>query len=310
MRQFVPLLAALVLLQIAFRIAVPNFWKQDNLIDLAQQISVNAILAFGMTLTILIRGIDLSVGALVALVGSASVWMLTRGGGGFIGAVLVGVGVASLFGLFNGLLTAVSRIPAFIVTLATMQLARGLAYRFNEARPMAIPDSATAYLYLGGGKLFGFIPMPIAIMLCVFAVGSYVLHFTVYGRHLYAIGGNREASRFAGIPMIRREVSVFVLCSLCAGISGMIAASQLYSAEPASGVNFELNAIAAAVVGGASLAGGAGTMLGTLLGALIIGTLDKGLNQSGVHFSLQYLVKGLVILAAVFVDMWQRKANT
>src|ERR1043165_9646091 len=214
MRQFLPLVGALVLLQIAFRTVVPNFWSPDNLIDLAQQISVNAILAFGMTLTILIRGIDLSVGALVALVGSASVWTLTRGGGGFIGALAAGLGVAAFFGLANGVLVAVSRIPAFIVTLATMQIARGLAYRFNNAQPMRIPSIETAYLYIGGGKLLGFIPMPIVIMLAVFIAASYVLHFTTYGRHLYAIGGNREAAHYAGIPLGKREVSVFVLCSL------------------------------------------------------------------------------------------------
>ncbi len=309
MRQFLPLVGALVLLQVAFRLNVPNFWSQSNLIDLAQQISVNAILAFGMTFTILIRGIDLSVGALCALVGTASVWVLTKSGTGFVAAALTGLAVAGLFGMANGALTAITRIPAFIVTLATMQIARGLALRFNEARPMAVPTSESAFIALGNGQFLG-LPIPVLVMLAAFAAAAYCLHFTVFGRHLYAIGGNREAARYAGIPLVRREVSVFILCSLCAGISGLIQTSQLYSAEPAGGVNFELNAIAAAVVGGASLAGGAGTMAGTLLGALIIGTLDKGLNQSGVHFSLQYIVKGAVILAAVFADMWQRRERS
>ena len=309
LRQFLPLLAALVLLQVLFRAIVPNFWAHDNLLDLTQQISVNAILAFGMTLTIMIRGIDLSVGALLALVGTASVWTLTQGHGGFALALLAGLAVAAAFGLLNGALTALTRIPAFIVTLATMQVARGLALCFNHARPMSVPSNEGAYWFLGNGKLLEFFPMPVAIMLAVFVALTYGLHFTVFGRHLYAIGGNREAAHYAGIPLAKRELAVFVLCSLCAGISGMIQTSQLYSAEPAGGVGFELNAIAAAVVGGASLAGGAGTTFGTLLGALIIGTLDKGLNQAGVHFSLQYIVKGLVILAAVFADMRQRKVN-
>lgn len=307
LRRFLPLVAALVLLQIAFRIAVPMFWSHSNLIDLAQQISVNAIMAFGMTFTILIRGIDLSVGALLALVGTTSVWTITAGGmPSFPAAVVAGLGVAAAMGLVNGILVARSRVPAFIVTLATMQLARGLAFRFNHAQPMSVPESQTTFVYLGNGKLFDFLPMPIVIMFAVFIAASYWLHFTVYGRHLYAMGGNPEAARYAGIPMARLQVSVFLLCSLCAGISGLIYASQLYSSEPNGGNGYELDAIAAAVVGGASLAGGSGTMFGTLLGALIIGTLSKGLNQAGVHFSLQLVVKGLVILAAVFSDMWRR----
>jgi ribose transport system permease protein len=149
--------------------------------------------------------------------------------------------------------------------------------------------------------------MPVLLMVAAFALSALLLHRTRFGQHLYAIGGNREAARFTGIPLARHEVIVYVICSVQAGVAGIIHASQLYSAEPASGQGFELNAIAAVVVGGTSFTGGIGTMRGTLLGAIIIGILDKGLNQAGIHFSLQYIVKGLVILAAVYLDVRRRR---
>lgn len=307
LRQFLPLLVAVVLLAAFFAFFVPGgrFLTLSNLLDLTQQISINAILAFGMTLAILIGGIDLSVGAVVALAGTVAVSVLP--GAGWPGAALAGIGTAAAFGLVNGVCAARTRMPAFIITLATMLVARGLALRFNEGRPMPIPDSQTVFLALGNARLFGVLPMPAVIMLAAFAVTAVLLHRTAFGQHLYAIGGNREAARYVGIPLARREICVYVLCSALAGLAGLIHASQLYSAEPASGQGFELNAIAAVVVGGTSFTGGIGTVTGTLIGAVIIGILDKGLNQAGVHFSLQYIFKGLVILGAVYLDVRRRK---
>ncbi len=304
-RQVLPLLAAIVVLLGLFRIWVPQFLGLENIIDLAQQISVNAILAYGMTLVILIGGIDLSVGAVVALIGTVTVAVLAKAGLAI--ALMAGFGVAALFGAINGLCAARTRMPAFIITLATMLVARGVALRFNEGRPLAVPDSETVFLALGNARLFGFLPVPVLLMIAAFAVTAVLLHRTRFGQHLYAIGGNREAARFTGIPLARNEVVVYMICSLLAGLAGIIHASQLYSAEPASGQGFELNAIAAVVVGGTSFTGGIGTMRGTLIGAIIIGILDKGLNQAGVHFSLQYIVKGVVVLAAVYLDVRRRK---
>ncbi|MCA9414135.1 MAG: ABC transporter permease, partial [Candidatus Omnitrophica bacterium] len=210
-------------------------------------------------------------------------------------------------GLFNGLSAAKTRMPPFIITLATMQIARGLALRFNQGRPMIVPDSQTAFLAIGNGRFWGIVPYPVLIMLILFAIGAVILHGTLFGRHLYAIGGNRLAAQLSGVPVIRRETVVYILCALMAGVAGLIHASQLYSAEPASGEGFELDAIAAVVVGGTSFTGGIGTVHGTLIGAIIIGILDKGLNQAGVHFSLQYVVKGLVILGAVYLDVMRRR---
>jgi ribose transport system permease protein len=265
-----------------------------------------------MTLTILIGGIDLSVGAVLTLVGSTTVFVLSSGNGAeqsawrILLAIMAGLGVAGAFGLFNGLAAAKTRMPPFIITLGTMMVARGAALRYNEARPMRIPDSETFFLSVGNGRVLGAIPVPVIIMLVAFVLAAILLHRTRFGQHLYAIGGNREAARFTGIPLARNEVIVYVLCAVLTGLAGMIHVSQLYSAAPDSGTGFELNAIAAAVVGGTSFTGGIGTMYGTLIGATIIGILDKGLNQAGVHFSLQYIVKGLVVLAAVYIDVRRR----
>ena len=326
LRRMIPLLAAVVFLQLLFRFGVPHvdqngqlqwgiekFWKLGNQIDVAQQISINAILAFGMTLTILIGGIDLSVGALLALVGTTTVFLLTCGPSGgqdplwLACAVLAGLGVAAAFGAVNGFCAAKTKMPPFIITLGMMLVARGAALRFNEGRPMHVPDSQVVFLALGNGRIFGVIPIPVVVMAAIFLLTAVLLHRTRFGQHVYAMGGNREAARFTGIPLVRVEIAVYMICSVLAGVAGMIHASQLYSAEPASGAGFELNAIAAAVVGGTSFTGGRGAMVGTLLGAIIIGILDKGLNQAGVHFSLQYVVKGLVILAAVYLDVRRRK---
>ena len=306
-RQLLPLLVTSVALVIVFYLWVPQgkFLTADNLVDLAQQICVNAVLAFGMTLVILIGGIDLSVGAVVALVGTVTVATLARHG--IVLGLLAGLGTAAVFGVGNGFCAARTRMPPFIITLATMLVARGAALRFNEGRPLPVPNREELFLALGNGRLFGVVPVPVVLMLGAFALTAVLLHRTRFGQHLYAIGGNREAARFTGIPLARNEIAVYVLCSLLAGLAGIIHASQLYSAEPASGQGFELNAIAAVVVGGTSFTGGVGTIPGTLIGAVIIGILDKGLNQAGVHFSLQYVVKGLVILTAVYLDVRRRR---
>ncbi len=306
-----PLLGSILLLLGLFRVFVPSFLNSSNLLDLTQQISINAILAFGMTLVILSGGIDLSVGALLALSGTAAAFSLLQSGPGLPmpGATLAGLGLGALFGLINGAAVSRTSLPPFIVTLATMLIARGCALRFNEGRPMSIALTHESFLALGNGRIAG-VPVPVIIMLVLFAGCAVLLHRTRYGQHLYALGGNREAARFTGIPVARVETLAYVVCGALAGVAGVIQTAQLYSAEPASGKGFELNAIAAAAVGGASFRGGRGTLFGTLLGAIIIGILDKGLNQAGVHFSIQYMVKGAVLLAAVSADVWRQKRTS
>jgi ribose transport system permease protein len=267
-------------------------------------------MAFGITLTILIGGIDLSVGALLAVVGTTTVFLLPaeQDPVRLSLAILAGLGVAGAFGAFNGLCAAKTAMPPFIITLSTMLIARGCALRYSN-KPIPIPDDQTVFLALGRAKLFGWLPVPVLIMLGLFLVMAILLHRTRFGQYIYAMGGSREAARYTGIPMVRVEILVYTICSVLAGVAGMINSSQLYSAVPSSGEGFELNAIAAAVVGGTSFTGGKGTMVGTLIGAILIGILSKGLNQSGVHFSLQYVVKGLVILVAVYVDVRRRSSR-
>lgn len=312
--RILPLLAAIaaLLLFFAWRVG-SSFLSSENLIDLAQQIAVNAILGLGLTFTILIGGIDLSVGSVLALSGTVTVYLLTvlPGESGaslrLAAAVLAGIGVAASIGLLNGVCSSRTKMPPFIVTLATMLIARGLALSFNDAKPISVPDPEGIFIGIGNHRVGGFVPVPVLILMGVFVVTTLLLHFTRIGQHLFAIGGSREAARYTGIPIVPLETFVYVLCGTLAGVAGMIQASQLYTATPSSGEGFELSAIAAAVVGGTSFKGGVATTYGTLLGAIVIGILEKGLNQAEVHFSLKYMVKGLVILAAVYLDVRRRR---
>jgi ribose transport system permease protein len=346
----VPLLIAVAVLELVFCAAWPNFLNVGNQINILEQVSINGILALGITLTILIGGIDLSVGAVVALVGTTTVYFITwnKGETQSIGWTLLacgmGMGVALIIGLFNGVCVATTRMPPFIVTLGTMLIARGAAYAFKSGQPISFePRKETWFGALGNGKLsdllpgflhapmeaahraaaapdggggglvamlFGAlqaVPISVLVLAVAFAAMGVVLHKTRFGQHLYAMGGNREAARFTGIPLARNEIAVYVICSLLAGLVGLINASQLSSGQPASGIGFELNAIAAAVVGGTSFTGGVGAIPGVFLGVLIIGILNKGLNQAGVHFSFQEIIKGLVILAAVYLDVRRKR---
>ena len=303
-----PMAAALVVLLVAFRLEIgETFWDPDNLVDLTQQIAVNGILALGMTLVILAGGIDLSVGATAALTGAASIWLLVKTKNPAI-AVAGGVALGGVCGVVNGILAAKVRLPAFIVTLATQQVARGLAFRWTGGNPLRAPDGQEWFAWLGSGRWLG-IPVASWCLFGCFALGVVLLHRLRFGQHLYAVGGNREAARYTGIPVVRVEAAAYIWCGLFAGVAGVIMAAQLMSIEAKAGEGYELNAIAAAAVGGVSLSGGVGAMGGTLLGAAIIGVLNKGLNQAEVHFSWQYVMKGLVILAAVYFDSLRRRRN-
>lgn len=296
-RKMGPLLG-LLLLGIALTILSDRFLTVNNLLNVARQISINAIISVGMTLVILTGGIDLSVGSIVALTGSITAGLLV-GGQGILPAILLGMVIGSLLGLFNGVLITRAEIPPFIATLGTMTVARGLTLVYTDGRP--ITGMEDVFRYLGGGYIIG-IPVPVVIMVVIFAMAYVMLKKTRFGRYIYAIGGNEEAARLSGINTKKILLSVYVLGGLLAGISGIIMASRLNSAQPTAGVSFELDAIAAVVLGGTSLSGGVGTIGGTLIGALIIGVLDNGLNLLNVSSFYQQIAKGLVILLAVFLD--------
>lgn len=296
-RKMGPLLG-LLLLGIALTLLSDRFLTVNNLLNVARQISINAIISVGMTLVILTGGIDLSVGSIVALTGSITAGLLVSGHA-IVPAILIGMVVGALLGLFNGLLITRAQIPPFIATLGTMTAARGFTLVYTDGRP--ITGMEEAFRYLGGGYIAA-IPVPVVIMVMIFVAAYIMLKKTRLGRYIYAIGGNEEAARLSGINTKKILLSVYVLGGLLAGISGIIMASRLNSAQPTAGVSFELDAIAAVVLGGTSLSGGVGTIGGTLIGALIIGILDNGLNLLNVSSFYQQIAKGLVILLAVFLD--------
>ncbi len=285
----------------------PTFLLADNLRNIANQISVIAIVAVGMTMVIITAGIDLSVGSLIALAAVIGAWLigLMGGTGAGPGAMILGslgaIVLSGLVGAFSGAMITGFRIPPFIATLAMMQVASGLAYILSQGRPIyQLPES---YVGLGRGAepLFG-IPWAVLLMLLLYGIAHVVMSRTVYGRAIYAVGGNEEAARLAGIRVKRVLLSVYIVSGALAGLGGIVMASQLKSGAPTYGLMYELYVIAAVVVGGTSLAGGEGRIFGTLIGAFIIAVIQNGMNLTNVESYTQKVVLGLVILAAVLLD--------
>ncbi|MGI6127508.1 MAG: ABC transporter permease subunit [Planifilum sp.] len=275
-----------------------DFLSVTNIFNVLRQVSINALLAFGMTFVILTGGIDLSVGSILALSGALSAGMVA-GGTDPILALLAGVAAGTLMGVANGLLVAKGRVAPFIATLATMTIYRGLTLVYTEGRPITFSDDTFSLL---GKGYFLEIPVPVIWMLLSFLILYYLLRNTTFGRHIYAVGGNEEASVLSGIRADRVKIRVYAISGLFASLAGIILTSRLSSAQPTAGVAYELDAIAAVVLGGTSLAGGRGWITGTLIGAMIIGVLDNGLNLLNVSSFYQQVVKGGVILLAVLLD--------
>ncbi len=285
----------------------PNFLKADNLLNIANQIAVIAILAIGMTLVIITGGIDLSVGSLIALSAVVTA-MIVRdyfsgthaGTMGMFAAGLGGIMLCGACGLISGAFITRLRMPPFIVTLAMMLVCSGLAYRLAENQSVyQVPDS---FVWLGrGADLFG-LPNAVMLMLLLYAAAHVVMTQTSLGRYLYAVGGNTEAAFLSGVPVKRVILIAYVICGLLAGLGGVVTASLLKSGSPTYGQMYELYVIAAVVVGGTSLSGGKGTMPGTLIGAFIIAVIQNGMNLTNVESNTQKIVLGLVILGAVLVD--------
>jgi ribose transport system permease protein len=280
----------------------PNFATVNNLLNIARSISINATLAAGLTFVILTAGIDLSVGSIVAVSGVVAV-LAANGGAPAPLAVLVGVLAGAAAGAINGLLTAYLALAAFIVTLGTMTFLRGVAYTMTGGEP--IVSNNLNFAVIGNGYLFG-IPLPVVVMVIVYAIAWFTLERTRYGRHVYAVGGNAEAARLAGVNVKRVVTSVYVVAGVCSGLAGVIFAARVVSAQPTAGTGYELDAIAAVVLGGTSLAGGRGRLYGTLVGSIILGVLSTGLILMNVQFFTQLLIKGAVIILAVTIDSLKR----
>jgi ribose transport system permease protein len=297
-------LVGLVGLSIALFIATPDFLTGQNLLNIGIQVSTVAVLAFGMTFVIVAGGIDLSVGSVAALSAMASSWLFVSAGlPGWL-ALVGGLAAGVLAGVVNGVANAYGKLPSFIATLAMLSVARGLTLVISDGRPIATPAEVS---FLGGN--LGPVPMPIVVLLVAALGASFVLNRTVFGRSIYAVGGNAEAARLSGLPVKRIIVTVFALAGVFAALAGLLLAGRLDSAQPQAAAGYELDAIAAVVIGGASLSGGLGKVSGTLVGALVLVVIRNGLNLLNVTSFWQQVVIGLVIGLAVGVDVLRRKTR-
>ena len=298
-QKFGPLLA-LVLLFIVITVLNPSFMEPNNILNLLRQTSINALIAFGMTFIILTGGIDLSVGSILALSSALMAGMMVSGLDPIL-AILVGILLGAIMGVINGILVSKGKMAPFIVTLATMTIFRGLTLVYTDGKPITGIGDSEMFQMLGRGYFLG-LPVPAVVMVIAFLILWFLLHKTSFGRKTYAIGGNERASRISGIKVDRVKVAIYGLAGTMAAIAGAILTSRLNSAQPTAGQSYEMDAIAAVVLGGTSLSGGKGRLFGTLVGVLIIGTLNNGMNLLGVSSFYQQVVKGAVILIAVLFD--------
>lgn len=277
----------------------PYFLTVPNLLNIVRQVSIIAIVSFGMTMVILTGGIDLSVGSMLAFAGAISAGMIVNTGLNVYLAILIGLAAGTALGLFNGIAVAKAKLPAFIVTLAMMTVARGFTLIYTNGRP--ISGFNETFRFFGAGYI-GRIPVPVIIMFILLFVIFILLKKTPLGRYIYAIGGNEKATKLSGINTEKIKIAVYGLNGFLAAVSGIILTSRLNSAQPMAGEGYELDAIAAVVLGGTSLSGGSGSVIGTIIGALIIAVLNNGLNLLNVSSFYQLVAKGAVILLAVFLD--------
>ncbi|MCB5410321.1 ABC transporter permease [Pseudogemmobacter faecipullorum] len=307
MMQKYGIVLALALCCAVLAVISENFLTTRNLLNVLRQVSINGILAIGMTFVILTRGIDLSVGSVVALAGVVAGSFATSSTATFIPgapwfapvAILAGLLVGMACGGVSGLFVARFKVPAFVATLGMLSAARGLTLLYSGGRP--VPALTPEFRWIGTGNIFG-IPTPIILLLAVFIIAHLVLSQSRFGRHVYAVGGNPHAAKVSGLPVNRIRLAVYVISGALAALAGMILAARTGSALPQAGVAYELDAIAAVVIGGTSLAGGIGRVSGTLIGALLIGVVNNGLDLQGVESYYQQVIKGALIVAAVMLD--------
>lgn len=299
------MLLVLIILFIVLSIIAPNFLEPVNMLNVLKQVSIIAIIAAGMTLVILTGGIDLSVGSILALSGVVSVMMVESGVNAFA-AMFLGIVVGYLVGLINGFFTAKTKLPPFIVTLGSMTFLRGIAYVICGGTPIVLTSST--FKFFGSSEIMG-IPTPVYIMIAVYAIMFLALKYTMFGRHVYAIGGNEEAARLTGIKVERNLIQVYGISGLLSGLAGVVLAGRLYSGQPNAGIAIELDAIAAVILGGTSFTGGVGRIQMTIIGVLIMGFIGNGLTLLDVGYYWQQIVKGVVIVLAVLLDRLQMRKS-
>ncbi len=308
------ILIALAVVCVALTFLNEFFLTPRNIVNVLRQTSINGILAIGLTFVILARGIDLSVGSVVALAGVVAASLATTStgsaalGGPYPVAVAfaAGIGVGALAGAVSGAVVARFNVPAFVATLGMLSAARGLTLLYSDGRP--IPSLTPEFRSIGTADVYG-VPMPVIVFAAVFLGAWYVLSQTRFGRHIYAAGGNPHAATVSGVNVTRIRFAVFVISGALAGLAGMILAARTGSALPQAGVAYELDAIAAVVIGGTSLAGGVGRVTGTVIGALLIGVVNNGLDLMGVESYYQLVIKGTLIVAAVTLDQTRNRRD-
>ncbi len=309
-------IALVVILIVASFACIRNgknlFLDVTNIMNVLRAVSETGIIAIGMTMVIILGDIDLSVGSVVGLVSTGCAYLMVKSGFGFVPAVLISMLIGAIYGLLNGLCVTKMKLQAFIVTLATMNIGRGLSRLW--ANGVGIPLAygvgegfAPPAFEVFSMRLFGFIPVPAIIFLVLIAIFSYIMKATRFGREVYAVGGNKKAAYLAGIKVDKVKIIAFIICSVLCSIAAMIHAAQISQGGPNEGIGYELNAIAACAIGGTSMAGGKGTMMGTLIGALILGLLDNILGLNGVSSNIQLVIKGLLIVVAVFMQADKQK---
>lgn len=296
-RRYGMLLVLLVMVLVASLLS-ERFFTTANILNVTRQVAINAILAAGMTIVIISGGIDLSIGSVVAIAGALGAGVMAGGASWLVG-VLVTLLVGLAFGVTNGLFIAYGQLPPFIVTLATMALARGFTQVYTGGRAITVTNPS--FQWFGHGYV-GAIPVPVIIMIVVYILGHLFFKHTKLGRLVYAVGGNEHACRMAGVRVNRVKVAIYGINGLLAGLVGVILTARLFSAQPTAGVSYEMDAIAAVILGGTSLSGGRGRIGGTIIGALIIGVLGNVFNLLNVSPFYQDVAKGLVILVAVLLD--------
>jgi ribose transport system permease protein len=298
------ILLGLFVLCVVLSFLSPYFLTTDNILNVLRQICTNTIIAFGMTFVIISGGIDLSVGSIMAVVAIMTTAFIADMGLPVPFAVILGLGIGVLFGLFNGILVSKAKMAPFIVTLASSSIARGIAYIYSGGRPIRVSD--TSFSMIGSGFI-GPISLPIIYMIAIFVVLSIVMYKTIFARHVFAIGGNRIAAEFSGVKIAKVEINVYILSGFLAAFAGLVISSRMFTGQPTIGNGAELDAIAATVIGGTSFNGGSGSLIGALIGSLLIGILNNGLNIMNVDSFWQEVLKGIVIICAVYFDSLRDK---
>jgi ribose transport system permease protein len=299
------ILIGLFVLCIIISVINHNFLSSNNLLNVLRQTSTNLYLALAMTMIIILGGIDLSVGSIMAVVGVVTTSLIAFLGAPVLVAVAAGLLVGVLIGAVNGYVAATTIIPPFIITLATMNIARGAAYVLTDGKPVRVMSDS--FNFIGSGYIGGILPTPVLYLLILLILCYFIMNKTKLGRHMYAVGGNAEAAKFSGINIKKVKFFAYAFSGLMAAIAGIVLASRMFSGQPTAGNAAELDAIAAVVLGGTSMTGGYGRIGGTVIGALIIGVLSNGLNLMGVSSFWQFIVKGIVILVAVYADVIKRR---